>query len=233
MGLLIQEIIQGVMYRENLLKMSIVVVLTIAFSDRLKAEVYKVIGKDGQVLFTNQRREKGQHFLIRIPVKESNSINLLAFTTRRFLKNELLSSRETSGNGYSPQGPFGFYIHEMAKKYDVDPDLIHAVIKAESGYKKNARSYKGAQGLMQLMPATAERLGVDDAFDPHQNIEGGTKYLAELLKLFDYKLPLVVAAYNAGEHNVIKHGYRIPPFPETEDYVDKVLDYYNNRVSKR
>jgi soluble lytic murein transglycosylase-like protein len=206
---------------------SLLLITSIVCSGGLSAEVYKITGRDGQVLFTNNKREKGRNFLVRTPTRESSAINLLAYSTRMFLKHNNSNARSILGKDYIQVGPFDFYINKMAVKYDVDPDLIHAVIKAESGYRKNARSYKGAQGLMQLMPGTAERLGVEDAYDPQQNIEGGTKYLAELLKLFDYKLPLVVAAYNAGEHNVIKHGYRIPPFPETEDYVDKVLDYYN------
>lgn len=112
-------------------------------------------------------------------------------------------------------------IYEAAKKHNVDAALVSAVIKAESDFQPRIVSHKGARGLMQLMPATAKRFGVQNSFDPQQNINGGTKYLAWLLKKFDNNADLAVAAYNAGEGNVGK--YRgIPPFRETINYVKKI-----------
>jgi hypothetical protein len=108
----------------------------------------------------------------------------------------------------------------------VEAELIHAVIKQESGYNARAISPKGAQGLMQLMPETARRFGVGNVFDPVANIQGGTKYLRWLLDTFQGNLELVLAAYNAGEGAVTQYGNKIPPFAETQVYVPKVLAYY-------
>ncbi|HZR02263.1 MAG TPA: lytic transglycosylase domain-containing protein [Burkholderiales bacterium] len=113
-----------------------------------------------------------------------------------------------------------------AQAYALEPALIHAVISAESGYNPLARSPKGATGLMQLMPATAQRYGVENPWDPKQNIKGGAAYLRDLLKMFGNNLQLAIAAYNAGEGAVMQHGFRIPPYPETMEYVPKVLSYY-------
>lgn len=117
-------------------------------------------------------------------------------------------------------------VEEAARQSRIDPRLLHAVIATESGYNPVARSAKGAQGLMQLMPATARRYGVTNAFEPRHNIQGGARYLADLLTLFDQDVRLALAAYNAGEGAVLKHGRRIPPYRETSAYVPRVLDYY-------
>lgn len=117
-------------------------------------------------------------------------------------------------------------VEEAARQSRLDPRLLHAVIATESGYNPVARSAKGAQGLMQLMPATARRYGVANAFEPRHNIQGGARYLADLMTLFDQDVRLALAAYNAGEGAVLKHGRRIPPYRETSAYVPRVLDYY-------
>ncbi len=118
-------------------------------------------------------------------------------------------------------------IEKAADEAGVDAALVHAVITAESGYNPAAVSKAGAQGLMQLMPGTAKRYAVKDAFDPKQNIRGGTRYLRDLLVMFDHDIELAVAAYNAGENAVIRHGRKIPPYRETRAYVPKVLRLYN------
>jgi soluble lytic murein transglycosylase-like protein len=121
--------------------------------------------------------------------------------------------------------PYRHLVHDAAREYGVHRSLIHAVILAESGYRADAVSHKGAVGLMQLMPDTARRYGVEDPLDPAQNIRGGARYLRDLLRMFRNDVGLAVAAYNAGEGNVLRHG-GIPPFPETAQYVLRVLHHY-------
>jgi soluble lytic murein transglycosylase-like protein len=130
-----------------------------------------------------------------------------------------------AGESFEPT-KYGSHILAAAQETRVDPALIHAVISVESGYNPSARSSAGAVGLMQLMPGTAKRYGVKDRFDPAQNIRGGARYLRDLQALFGDNLPLVLAAYNAGEEAVIRYGRRIPPYRETAAYVPKVLAYY-------
>jgi soluble lytic murein transglycosylase-like protein len=116
-------------------------------------------------------------------------------------------------------------IAQAAKRHGLMPELLHAVIRAESAYKPNALSHAGACGLMQLMPGTADRFRVRDIWNPAENIEGGATYLRFLLDLFDNDLRLALAGYNAGENAVKRYGYQIPPYPETQDYVRKVLRF--------
>jgi soluble lytic murein transglycosylase-like protein len=119
-------------------------------------------------------------------------------------------------------------ILKAAKHYNIDPDLVKAIIKVESNFNSTAVSQKGAMGIMQLMPETAQDYSVSNPFNPMENIEGGTKYLRNLMETFGGDLQLVLAAYNAGENAVIKYGFRIPPFAETADYVEKVLMHYSH-----
>ena len=117
-------------------------------------------------------------------------------------------------------------VDEVSRTYGLDSALLHAVISVESRYNPKAVSRKGAVGLMQLMPQTARRYGVADAFDPRQNLNGGAQYLRDLLRIFNNNVSLALAAYNAGEQAVMKHGNRIPPYGETQRYVPLVLDFY-------
>jgi hypothetical protein len=113
-----------------------------------------------------------------------------------------------------------------AARFGVDPYLVFCVIEQESQFKTHARSPKGAQGLMQLMPGTARRLGVRRPYDPAQNIMGGTRYLKELMTMFDGRVDLLLASYNAGEGAVMKYGRNVPPYRETRDYVKKIGKRY-------
>ena len=117
-------------------------------------------------------------------------------------------------------------INAIAREARLPAALLHAVVKAESAYDPDALSRKGARGLMQLMPETAKAYGVSDAWDPQQNLRGGARYLNRLIEMFDQDLTLALAAYNAGENAVKRHGNRIPPYPETRTYVERVLDFY-------
>lgn len=114
-------------------------------------------------------------------------------------------------------------VKDVAYELNMPAHLLHAVIAVESGYEVQAVSRKGAQGLMQLMPATARRFGVANPFDPRDNVRGGALYLKWLLNLFEGDLPLAIAGYNAGEAAVIRAGYSIPPYAETQRYVPRVL----------
>ena len=114
------------------------------------------------------------------------------------------------------------YIKQVAARYDVPADLVAAVIEAESSRNPRAVSRRGARGLMQLMPKTAKRLGVDDPFDPRANIEAGVKHLRAMIDIFGNDLPRVLAAYNAGEVAVIKHR-GVPPYRETRAYVKRIV----------
>ena len=118
------------------------------------------------------------------------------------------------------------YINASSKKYNISPKIIKALIKAESSFNANSLSSSGAIGLMQLMPSTANSLGVKNPYDPAQNIDGGVKYLNYQLKRFDGNLEYALAAYNAGPAAVIKYG-GIPPYKETQNYVKKIMGWIN------
>jgi hypothetical protein len=119
-------------------------------------------------------------------------------------------------------------INSIGDRHHIDPDLINSVIHAESGFKTHAVSRKGAQGLMQLMPQTASKLGVSNAFDPKANVEGGTRYLRELLERYNFDLVKALAAYNAGPHRVEQ--YRgVPPYYETRAYVANIIRDFNRK----
>jgi hypothetical protein len=127
----------------------------------------------------------------------------------------------TTGNLYIDN-----VIRENGKRFGIDPYLVFLVIEQESQFKVRAVSPKGARGLMQLMPATARRLGVRHAFDPAENVRGGTKYLKELMQRFNGRVDLVLAGYNAGEGAVMKYGHKVPPYRETRNYVKKISARY-------
>ncbi len=129
------------------------------------------------------------------------------------------------------QEPFGDLIRAAAKRYSVDADLITSVIAAESNFDPKAISRRDARGLMQLLPATAARLGVKNIFDPQENIEAGTRYLSDLLQLYKNDLALTLAAYNAGPERVQQYGQRVPPFAETVSYIRRVQQTYQQRKS--
>ena len=119
------------------------------------------------------------------------------------------------------------FIVESGKRNSVDPLLLYSIMHQESSFKPRALSYKGARGLMQLMPFTATRFGVTNIWDPKQNIEGGARYMRFLLKLFNGDVRLALAGYNAGEGAVMKYGYQVPPYSETREYVRRIGNRYS------
>jgi soluble lytic murein transglycosylase-like protein len=166
-----------------------------------QADVYRYKGPDGRVWLTDH------------PVEVQTAAKPVAPVHHTIVKKPV------------NQWEINHYVHQAAKKYGVDEKLVHAVIKTESTYRTAAISKKGAMGLMQLMPATAERFGVSDRRDVRQNIDGGVRFLRFLLDTFkDPKL--AIAGYNAGENAVIRHKNKIPPYPETQNYVGLVMAAY-------
>ena len=119
------------------------------------------------------------------------------------------------------------FIVESGKRNAVDPLLLYSIMHQESSFKTRAMSYKGARGLMQLMPPTAVRFGVTNIWDPKQNIEGGARYMRFLLDLFGGDVRLALAGYNAGEGAVMKYGYKVPPYSETQEYVRRIGQRYS------
>ena len=148
-------------------------------------------------------------------------------------KSPLLANYARNGAPSSPFPTAGSVdlndvVNSASGRYRLDPDLVNSVIKAESGFNVRAVSPKGAQGLMQLMPQTASQLGVHNAFDPKANVEGGTRYLRELLERYDFDLVKALAAYNAGPQRVEQYG-GVPPYYETKVYVARIVRDFNKK----
>jgi len=132
-----------------------------------------------------------------------------------------------SGGSTGGEERYREMIDRIAGKHRIPASLVRSIIRAESGYDPWAVSVKGAMGLMQLMPQTAVQYGVENPFDPEQNIEGGVKYLADLIKLYEGDTRHVLAAYNAGQEAIRKYG-GIPPYPETRNYIQRVMSRYSS-----
>jgi soluble lytic murein transglycosylase-like protein len=142
------------------------------------------------------------------------------------LADELLQVRDVAA-GSAALGDLRALASAIARRYGLEPELVLAVVAVESSFRSDAVSPKGAQGLMQLMPRTADSLGVHDVFDPEQNLDGGVRHLRTLVDRYDGDLTRALAAYNAGEAAVERYG-GIPPFAETQDYVREVIDRYEH-----
>jgi len=182
------------------------------------AEIFKYKDRSGNIHFTDKPMKKGSGF--RLLWRSGGDARFGPV------------SRFDAGAMKQNQARFAHMIKSVAKNTRIRPELLHAVVRAESAYDPKARSPKGAEGLMQLMPATASRYKVSDSLDPKQNLMGGALYLRDLLEMYDYDLMLALAAYNAGENAVKKYGNQVPPFPETQNYVRKVIKFYQqNRLS--
>ena len=155
-------------------------------------------------------------------------------TSLKYASDNLPLTHHTSMNPGESLGGFttgnatiDSFIIESGHRNSVDPLLLYAIMHQESTFKPRAMSYKGARGLMQLMPGTAIRFGVTSIWDPKQNIEGGTRYMRFLLDKFDGDVQLALAGYNAGEGAVMKYGNRIPPYSETQEYVRRISRRYS------
>lgn len=188
----------------------------------LAGQIYVYQDQNGTTLLTN--RKSSDSSLQKIKVTYYPDSNIHSYSNWGSSESSVLPSYSNNKNAYD------HIIRQAAQTHGVAEGLIKAVMHTESGFNSNARSPVGAQGLMQLMPATARRFNVSNAYDPQQNIFAGAKYLSWLLKRFNGNTQLALAAYNAGEGNVAKYG-GIPPFRETQDYVKRVSSRYNNLYS--
>jgi soluble lytic murein transglycosylase-like protein len=172
------------------------------------ADVFKFVDPRGQTHFSDRKLHTGYRVIVR---------SWKGWEYRKRAPKRAIKASEFKG-----------LIDQMARHYHLDRHLVHAVIRAESAYDPNAVSRAGAVGLMQLMPATAERFGVRNRRDPEDNLRGGMLYLRHLMLLFD-DISLALAAYNAGEGAVSRYGNKIPPYKETQTYVRRVLSFYRKR----
>lgn len=191
--------------------------LLLLFTQSVQAQMYRCLDSDGKVRFTDTMKHQ-----YCTPLKLNNRST--AFT----------GGGSFSGNRsmHNRSAKYEKIIRYYGVRYDIDPNLIRAVIRAESGFNPKAVSKKGAQGLMQLMPATAKELSVSDPFDPKENIRGGTRYLRTLLNTFKNDVRLSLAAYNAGP-TLVKKKQSVPRIPETIKYVKRVLRYYQEYKNGR
>ena len=170
-------------------------------------KIVKFIGKDGSQIFSN-----------------SDDLNRF-FNSQQLLKSDQKKKYLRRSTNKNPSNSVIKLIDQIATQYDIDPELVNAVARVESNLNPSAVSPKGALGIMQLLPSTADRFGVHDVYDPKQNIEGGVRYLKFLDNMFSGNLPLVLAAYNAGE-NAVKRFDGVPPYTETQNYIRKIQQFY-------
>ena len=185
--------------------------------------IYQFKDDNGTTLLTNKKKAEYNHLKV-IKATYYPDSNIHSYSNWGASEASVLPSYSRNKNAFDQM------IRQAAQQHGVSEGLIKAVMHTESGFNINARSPVGAQGLMQLMPATARRFNVNNAYDPQQNIFGGARYLSWLLKRFNGNTQLAIAAYNAGEGNIDKYG-GIPPFRETQDYVRRVTSRFQNLYS--
>ena len=180
------------------------------FAGVVRADVYTFVDAQGVIHYTNVPADSRYSVIIRESYLPAND----------FYKDTRRTTRAADPYAYAE------IVKKVAREQKLDQALLRAVIAAESGYDPNAVSSKGAVGLMQLMPETAQRYGVNNLYDPAENIHAGARYLRDLIHKFNDDLSLALAAYNAGEDAVIRYGNRIPPYRETREYVPRVMNLY-------
>lgn len=196
---------------------SFTLLLTLMLTNTVQASIYMYTDKQGNQHFSERKENQDYELLFR---SETNKLPITFKNWKDKSYRDVRIPRNTTlQHKYHP------LIVQAAQQYQLEPAFIHAVITAESDYQRTAISSAGAKGLMQLMPETAKRFGVDDPFNAQQSINAGTAYLYKLLQEFKSKR-LALAAYNAGEGTVRKYNKQIPPYPETQNYVSKVMDFY-------
>jgi soluble lytic murein transglycosylase-like protein len=182
--------------------------------------VYVTKSENGRMVYTNA------------PVAKNSTLLFDNHTTGKRAAKSSAGLVQKNGSRDVPKD-ISHHIENAAARYDIEPSLISAVIYVESGFNQAAISPKGARGLMQLMPETAKRYGAEDLHDVRTNVHAGTAYLRDLLFMFDGRIDLALAGYNAGENAVRKYKNNIPPYPETKHYVSAVLAEYRRSTTLR
>jgi hypothetical protein len=182
------------------------------------ADIYQYTDENGVVHFSNVSITYGKKFK---RLKSAATAKQQTTTPRR---SSAPSQEPLSSSNYP--SAYGDIINTACDRHGVDPALVHAIVKVESDFNPYALSRKGAMGLMQLMPQTAVVMNVGNSFNPHENIDGGVKYLRHLIDRYEGNLHLALAAYNSGETAVKRWG-TIPPFPETQNYIKRIMKIYN------
>ena len=185
--------------------------------------------KDG--LISRVEFEKSEKELADAHAKVEQVNNEIATASQPAPVNEIVAEMVAAGNRVwsTGNGKIDNLIRQYGKQYGVDPFLIYCTMAQESSFSSGATSPKGAQGLMQLMPGTAARYGVTNPYDAAQSIKGGTRYLKDLLEMFNGRVDLALAGYNAGEGAVMKYGKTVPPYTETRNYVRLILKRYKTK----
>jgi soluble lytic murein transglycosylase-like protein len=196
------------------------------------ADIYKYVDAEGKIYFTDAPLQGAN-----LTLEWKREANKVAASNGKVLaigRSRPLAEPPPPAELSARRARYERIIDLIAGQENLYPELLHAVVRAESAYNPSAVSPAGATGLMQLMPATAARYRVTEIEDPTDNLRGGARYLRDLLDMFGHDLQLALAAYNAGENAVIQYGNRIPPYPETQRYVRKVMQFlWAERTSAR
>lgn len=199
-------------YAQYLTSLMLGIALFLTISSFSRADIYQGTDAEGVVHLTNVPLDSSYQLLLRVPH--------LGIPAPAATKQDVIKPVKNKPD-------YKNVLSTAAREQNLDKALLRAVITVESAFDPQAVSSDGAVGLMQLMPATAKRYGVKNRYDPLQNVQGGAAYLHDLMQRFHNNLPLVLAAYNAGEHAVSHFGNHIPPYPETRRYVPRVLNLYH------
>lgn len=193
-----------------MLRISVVLFSLLFIVSTASSDIFKYIDENGVICYTDA------------PLGKKNQ-KVLAEKS-----NKVIPGSKKSEKSLAVSADYSSFVQKSARKYEIEPELIHAVIRTESNGNHRAVSKKGAMGLMQLMPSTASDMNVGNPFNPEENIEGGTRYLRYLIEKFNGNLTLAIAAYNSGPKTVERYG-NVPPISETRQYVNRVLSLYNGK----
>ncbi len=213
-------------FRKHSILFLVIILLFGATQTVVASVAYQYRAPDGSIVFTGEQLE------LPFQLVKKMTLNWGDVKARKIKKQIVQPKKANVAAKSKNQSKISAIVAAKAKKYNIRQELLHAVIEAESAYDPDAVSHAGAVGLMQLMPMTAKRFGVTDRTNPSQSVEGGAHYLRVLLDYFDNDLTLAIASYNAGEGAVVKYGRKIPPYPETQKYVAKVLKFLRRNLKK-